>query len=114
MAARNTPVTADDVRNWARGKGMSVAEHGRLSFDVVSAFNKTHKRQYTPTLKAPARVVTISGKKLDSKGRVNRASYTVQTSEIREWARANGFEVGARGRFSAEILTAFGSRELVS
>src|SRR5664279_4957704 len=30
-----------------------------------------------------------------------------QTAAIREWARANGFEVSERGRLSASVLTAF-------
>ena len=30
-----------------------------------------------------------------------------QTAAIREWARANGYEVSERGRLSANVLTAF-------
>jgi peptidoglycan hydrolase-like protein with peptidoglycan-binding domain len=30
-----------------------------------------------------------------------------QTAAIREWARANGFEVSERGRLSANVLAAF-------
>jgi hypothetical protein len=29
------------------------------------------------------------------------------TAKIREWARANGFEIGDRGRIKAEIMTAY-------
>jgi hypothetical protein len=114
MAARNITPTADDVRTWARSKGMTVAEHGRLPYSVIEAFNKGRKHQYRPTLTPPARVLTISGKKRDAKGRVNRASYTVETSALRAWGKAHGFEVGQRGRFSAELLAAYGQRELVS
>ncbi len=30
-----------------------------------------------------------------------------QTAAVREWARANGYEVSERGRLSANVLTAF-------
>ena len=30
-----------------------------------------------------------------------------QTAAIREWARANGYEVSERGRLSATVLSAF-------
>jgi hypothetical protein len=30
-----------------------------------------------------------------------------QTAAVREWARANGFEVSERGRLSANVLAAF-------
>lgn len=49
MARQTAPVTADDVRQWAREKswtdesGRSVGERGRLSSSLVTAYNKAHR-----------------------------------------------------------------------
>ena len=36
-----------------------------------------------------------------------KAAKSNDTAKIREWARANGFEIGDRGRIKAEIMTAY-------
>lgn len=36
-------------------------------------------------------------------------SVSVQPAVLREWAETNGFEVGARGRISSEVLSAYQS-----
>lgn len=40
-----TEVPASEVREWARNKGIDVAPRGYLGADVVTAFNKAHRRK---------------------------------------------------------------------
>ena len=42
-----------------------------------------------------------------SVGNVRRATPTADTKAIREWAQANGYEVGDRGRIPAEVKDAY-------
>jgi hypothetical protein len=35
-------VAPEDIRAWARGQGMAVKDHGRLSDGVVEAYNAAH------------------------------------------------------------------------
>src|SRR5437764_1331554 len=55
--------SAEDVREWARKRGVEVAEHGRLSAEVIAAFNKAHTRvQYRSTMRQPERIIKVPGK----------------------------------------------------
>lgn len=102
-------VSAEAVREWATKRGMTVAEHGRLSAEVVAAFNKTHKaQQYVATRHQPARVIKLAGKPK----RKGAFAPVVETTvpKVRKWALAAGFPVGARGRIPAEVMTAYAER----
>lgn len=103
--------TADDVRAWAKDKGLTVRDHGRLPFSVVEAFNKGRKIGYASTMKQPAKLLRIEGKRDGGKGRNVRAVYRVTVADLRQWALDNGMEVTDRGRIPAEVITAYGTRE---
>jgi hypothetical protein len=107
MSINVTVVSADEVRAWAAKRGIEVAAHGRLSAEVVAAFNKAHKvRQYVVTRHQPARVVKVSG--LRKKG--NRSiPVTLNTTypEVRAWAFTKGYTLGERGRIPATVLSEF-------
>jgi hypothetical protein len=109
-----TAPTADDVRAWGRNKGFEVGDRGRLSAELIGAFNKGRKHQYEATLVQPnlSRIVEVPGFKLGKNGRRVRVTYKVTNAELRAWAKDNGFEVGVRGRIPAEVYKAFGEREL--
>lgn len=116
MATVKTP-TAADVRAWARGKGLIVADsdRGRLSAEVIAAYNKGRKHTYAPTMvqASAVKVMDIPGYKIGKNGRKTRVTFhNVPVSEVRAWAQANGYEVGARGRIPAEVIAAFGVRDL--
>jgi hypothetical protein len=112
MATLNTVApTADDVRSWAKSRGIDVAEHGRLPFDVVSAFNKGRKVGYESTMKQPAKLLRVEGKKAGKNGRNVRAVYHVTVADLRQWAIDNGLTVTDRGRIPAEVIAAYGTRE---
>lgn len=114
-AVKGKTPTADDVRAFARAKGLEVADHGRLSAEVIAAYNKGRKNVYSPTMVQASTIKTVDvpGYKIGKNGRKTRVTFrNVPVSEIRAWAQEAGFPVGARGRIPAEVLTAFGSRDL--
>lgn len=102
--------TADDVRAWAKNKGLDVAEHGRLRFDVVEAFNRNRKVPYVSTMKQPAKLIRIEGKRAVN-GRNRAAVYHVSAADLRAWGIEAGFDLTDRGRIPAEVIEAYGTRE---
>lgn len=113
MAVTTAP-TATDVRVWAARKGIEVAAHGRLSAEVIDAYNKGRKNTYSATMVQPnlSPVLSVPGYKIGKGGRKTRVTEKVTASEVRAWARDNGIDVGDRGRIPAEVLVAFGNRAL--
>lgn len=104
-------VTAQDVRDWAADKTINglvgVAVRGRLPFEVIEAYNKCHRVHYSPLAQQPLPVLTIKGKR-DAKGRINAsAAYKVTNPDVRQWAIAQGFTVGVRGRLPKAVLDAY-------
>jgi hypothetical protein len=73
------------VRAWAREHGYKVPDRGRISADIVSAYQALGKHVPVP------------------KGRGNQAA-------IRTWAQANGYDVAARGRLRPEVVEAYEAR----
>jgi len=56
--------------------------------------------------------LAAKGRRIDAKGKTRKASTgskpaTSEASKVREWARANGFTVGDRGRMPAEVTEAY-------
>ena len=113
--AQITAPTATTVREWASRKGIEVAAHGRLSAEVIEAFNKGRKNTYAPTMVQAdvSRVIEVPGFRIGKNGRKVRVTEKVTNAEVRTWAIAAGLvNEGSRGRLSAEVLAAFGSRDL--
>lgn len=105
-------VDAETVRSWARKRGMTVANRGRLSPAVVDAFNTAHKAQVYVVQPRPAvTVVKLAGRKADKAGRNRKVTVTATIPAVRTWASAAGFEVGRRGRISQPVLHAYSIRE---
>ena len=115
MAARViTPPTADDVRDWARNKGIEVKEKGRLSADLVARYNKGRKNVYVTEQRITVRVVTLASKVADKAGRNRSRAETVKVREVRSWAKRNGFDLGDRGRLPRAAFDAFAMRNAAS
>jgi hypothetical protein len=103
--------TADTLREWARGRGIEVREHGRLSESLVEAYNKTHKIKYETEKRIPVRIVTMKVKVADKAGRNRSKVETVPVRRVREWALSNGFpELGDRGRLPRAAFDAYAMR----
>lgn len=103
--------TADDVRAWAKDKGITVKDHGRLPFAVVERFNRGRKVGYESTMKQPAKLLVIKGKRADARGINRPVVYRVTVAELRQWAIDNKLAVTDRGRIPVEVQTAYGMRE---
>jgi hypothetical protein len=108
-----TIVSAEDVRNWANKRGFNIAPFGRLSSEVIAAFNKAHKaKQYVVTRHQPVRVVTVAGQRYNKKTKRNhKVVVTTTYPAVRKWAAAAGFDLGVRGRIPAEVMSAYANRE---
>jgi hypothetical protein len=99
--------TAADVKAWAADNGFTVKPgRGRMAFEVIDAYNAAHKRKRTQYVVGSALDSEVEYGYTTAKGR--KGKFRARPSEVRAWARENGFEVGDRGRFRAEILDAFG------
>ena len=99
----------DDIDGGEAAETVEFALDG-VSYEIdLSADNATKLRE---TL-AP---YIAEGRRLGSRRRSGRGRGTSRpasgsgagsAAEIREWARANGFDVPARGRVSSEVRTAY-------
>lgn len=106
--------SAEDVREWARKRGVEVAEHGRLSAEVIAAFNKAHTRvQYRSTMRQPERIIKVPGKATRN-GQTYNVVYTTTYSEVRDWAFRKGYTLGVRGRIPQHVMDAYATREVKS
>lgn len=64
-----------------------------------------------PYIDVARSVRSASGRGRVASSRTSRASTGVDLGAVREWARANGFEVNDRGRVPAAILEAYGTAQ---
>lgn len=108
MSRTITPPTADDVRAWGRNKGFTVADKGRLSHELIAAFNKGRKNTFTQThAPIPKPITVVVGSTQTKSGRSKPVTETVTAAPIRTWAREQGIELGQRGRIPASVVEAF-------
>lgn len=78
------------VRAWAKENGYTVPSRGRISADIMAAYEKSVGKV--------AKAVKRTGRK---------ASGSTDTAAIRAWAQANGYEVGDRGRIPGDVVAAY-------
>jgi hypothetical protein len=101
MAKRTSTVFIDDL------DGSEAEATVRFDLDGTSYeidLNAAHARELRDTL---ARY-TAAGRRAKSARNVKRTTVTsVNSSEVRSWARANGLEVADRGRLSADMTAKY-------
>lgn len=103
MAQRVNIVLVDDIDGTPATETVEFALDG-ISYEID--LSDDHVRQIRADLGSwadKARVVTRSAKRRGAAKRSARRN----NSEIREWARANGYEVSERGRVPAEVKMAY-------
>jgi hypothetical protein len=111
-------VNGSAVREWANSEagaaalaeaGLTVGTRGRFSEKVVELFQKSTKQKYEVGL-VPTR--KISGVRVNpDTGRKTPVTVSATLGEVRAWAAGQpDLAVGARGRVSQEVLTAFAAR----
>ena len=116
MATRTTVLIVDDLDGSEGAESLSFALDG-ASYEIdLSEKNAGKLRDALATYVASARRVDGGRRgpgrpKAVKAVKASRGSRTApdreQTAAIREWARANGYEVSERGRLSAAVQQAF-------
>jgi hypothetical protein len=118
MAAKRL-ATPDDVRAWARTKGLPIKDRGRISFELAEAFNKdgSNRNKYVPASGAKApKTVTVERLKPGqfkvstmrvTNGRKVPVRKTVKVTEVRSALVAAGHEVPTKGRLSDKHFETF-------
>lgn len=83
---------------------LSFAFEGKeYSIDLGDDNADTFRQAMTPYITAGRRVTD----KAKAARKTSAATSPTHTKAIREWARANGYEVSDRGRIPAEVLQAY-------
>ncbi|WP_225928055.1 Lsr2 family DNA-binding protein [Rhodococcus opacus] len=123
--SKGSAKTTREIREWAIGAGHDVSSRGRISAEIVEAFEGAHAKKRQPekvqatrvsakkvSVGKPAVKMVAAEKSVATKAPANRlavrkAPAARTTKEIREWAIGAGHDVSSRGRISAEIVEAF-------
>ncbi len=115
MATETTTRLVDDLDGSDASESVSFALDG-ASYEIdLNEENAERLREALAEYVASARRAEGSrrgaGRPKAVKASRSRGSRTApdreQTAAVREWARANGYEVSERGRLSANVLAAF-------
>lgn len=98
------------VRAFAIQHGLlTSATRGRLSDEVVAAFNKAHSRnrlKYVPG-RPPLTRVKVTALATGADGRKRPVTRSVAPSEVRAEALRRGYSVGVRGRVPRAMVSAY-------
>lgn len=105
MAQKVQVTLVDDV------DGSPAAETVQFALDGVSYeidLSEAHAAQLRESLAQwVGNARRAGGRRVTGRRGGARPAGSKNASEIREWARANGFEVSERGRISAEVRAAY-------
>ena len=108
MAQKIQVILVDDIDGGDAEETVSFALDG-VSYEIdLSAKNATRLRDALAPYVAEAR--KSRGGRRRSSGAASRRrgpSDAPSASDVREWARENGYEVSERGRVSAEVRSAY-------
>lgn len=80
-----TPSSTADIRKWAKGTGLEVGDRGRLSPDIVVAYNNAHRM-------APASARSVAAARTEQPSTKATSPRTVRAKEHWDWARREGGE----------------------
>ncbi len=109
MAIVTTVSKVDDIDGSASAESVSFGLDGVVYEIDLGAKNAQKLRDALATYVAHAR--KVSGRRVRTaraaRSRPAAASNRDQTTAIRAWARANGYEVSDRGRLPATVMEAF-------
>lgn len=100
--------TADEVKTWGESKGRDDVNRGRgrMSYDLVVAFNRANKRRKVQYLPGQAAAAPSEYDYITATGR--KGKFTAAPADVRAWAADNGLTVAPKGRFSQEVRDAYG------
>lgn len=118
MAASTTSparvASAADVRAWAIAQGLDegFGTRGRLSAEVVDAFNKGRRVKYVEG-EAPVQTVTVEFPGTDARGRKRTVKREVPIQAARKYGQEQGLTTSTRGRLSTTVAVAYAQAHLV-
>jgi DNA polymerase-3 subunit epsilon len=92
------------------GKAVDAAEHGVRCVHPDAFVTLLNHLQPAPAKSAPA----VPRPRQHTSSPVNVAPAGVSPAAVRAWARANGYDVGERGRLPAEVFDAYGRAEIAT
>ena len=72
------------------------------------SFNRTKNGRFTPATTRPP-MESVATKLLPKNSEVREAAWLPTASEVREWARSQGIDVGERGRVSQALYQQYRS-----
>lgn len=88
---RGDHVRSHTLRNWCRREGIPLAPHGRVPTHVENLYRSAHEMPLLGSKRAKTPGLPVG----------------VDTATVRSWARANGVEVGKRGRVAPIVITQY-------
>lgn len=102
MAQRTITTITDDIDGSPEAKPYTFAWQGTsYEIDLGDANRDAFLKALEPYINAGRKVTRSRARGVAARGGTGDAA------EIREWAKANGFEVTERGRISREVRAAF-------
>ena len=107
MAQRVHIVLEDDVDGTEAGETVMFGLDGANYEIDLSEKNAATLRDALAVYVGSARRVSGRGARKPSRSRGGNGGSGTSASEVREWARAQGYEVSDRGRVPAEVRAAF-------
>jgi hypothetical protein len=75
-----TTSSTADIRTWAKSAGLAVGDRGRLSPDIVAAYNDAHST-------AAASAASIAAARQEQPDTTTSAGRTVRAKQHWDWAR---------------------------
>ena len=106
MATRTSVLLEDDLSGGAADETVGFAVDGKVFEIDLSAKNADKLRKVlAPYVNAGRRAgrIAVAGRKAPSQANGSAG----EAAAMREWARANGYDVSSRGRIPAEIRDAY-------
>lgn len=105
MAHKTQVILIDDLDGGDAEESVSFALDGAAYEIDLSAENAEALRQLLAPYIGHAR--RVSGRGRGRAGSSRRSAPRADLSEMRVWARENGYEISDRGRISAEVIDAY-------
>lgn len=109
MAQKVQVLLVDDIDGGTADETVTFGLDG-VTYEIdLTTENATKLRDVLATWVANGRKVTgrTTSRSASRSSAPSRAARSGQAQEIREWAKANGYEVSERGRIPAEVKKAF-------
>jgi hypothetical protein len=95
------------VRAWAQDNGYAISGRGRIPAEVLAAYESADVAEASSSVaSAPS---ARRGRRAATKRSGAGRSGGTDTKAVREWAKANGYKVGDRGRIPAEVIAEYNS-----